>query len=54
MSDLLALALALDATLGEPKWLWSRAPHPAVLMGRAVGALDQRLNHPPAQRRACI
>ena len=54
MSGLLALALALDAALGEPKWLWNRAPHPAVLMGRAVGALDRRLNHPPAQRRAGV
>lgn len=43
MSGLLALALALDAALGEPKWLWDRAPHPAVLMGRAVAALDARL-----------
>ncbi|MDA8723042.1 cobalamin biosynthesis protein, partial [Planktomarina temperata] len=29
----LFLALVLDALLGEPKWLWSRMPHPAVLMG---------------------
>ncbi len=42
---LLIPALVLDAVLGEPKWLWSRMPHPAVLMGRLVGALDQRLNH---------
>ncbi|MCI2399762.1 adenosylcobinamide-phosphate synthase CbiB [Aliiroseovarius subalbicans] len=38
-------ALLLDAALGEPAWLWSRLPHPAVLMGRAIGALEQRLNH---------
>lgn len=42
---LLSLAMALDAALGEPDWLWSRVPHPAVLMGRAVGALDRALNH---------
>jgi adenosylcobinamide-phosphate synthase len=41
---LLVPALLLDAALGEPKWLWSRLPHPAVLMGRAVGWLDDRLN----------
>ena len=41
---LLFLALLLDAGLGEPRWLWSRVPHPAVLMGRLVGALDTRLN----------
>ena len=41
---LLLPALALDAALGEPDWLWKRLPHPAVLMGRVVGWLDQRLN----------
>nr|WP_251363696.1 adenosylcobinamide-phosphate synthase CbiB [Epibacterium ulvae] len=41
---LLIPALLLDAALGEPKWLWSRLPHPAVLMGRLVGLLDNRLN----------
>ena len=40
----LLIALLLDAALGEPKWLWSRLPHPAVLMGRAVAALDRHLN----------
>ena len=40
----LILAMLLDAVLGEPKWLWSRLPHPAVLMGRLVGTLDARLN----------
>ncbi|NRB16216.1 MAG: cobalamin biosynthesis protein [Rhodobacteraceae bacterium] len=43
-ATLLVAALLLDATLGEPKWLWSRLPHPAVLMGRLVNALDQSLN----------
>lgn len=38
---ILALALLLDAALGEPRWLWDRLPHPAVLLGRAVGALDR-------------
>ncbi|SNS88867.1 adenosylcobinamide-phosphate synthase CbiB [Tropicimonas sediminicola] len=40
----LLLALMLDAAMGEPGWLWSRLPHPAVLMGRAVGWLDTALN----------
>ncbi|WGH79417.1 adenosylcobinamide-phosphate synthase CbiB [Jannaschia ovalis] len=48
---ILALAMALDAWLGEPDWLWSRAPHPAVLMGRAVDRLDARWNR-GARRRA--
>ncbi len=42
---LLVPALALDALFGEPKWLWSRLPHPAVLMGRAIKQLDDQLNH---------
>ena len=41
---LLVPALLLDAAFGEPHWLWSRLPHPAVIMGRAVGWLDARLN----------
>lgn len=40
----LAAAMILDAVLGEPKWLWSRLPHPAVLMGRLIAAADARLN----------
>lgn len=40
----LALALLLDAAMGEPEWLWSRLTHPAVAMGRCVGWLDRRLN----------
>lgn len=46
----LGLAMVLDAALGEPKGLWDRVPHPAVLMGRVVGALDQRLNHGTARQ----
>lgn len=44
MAGLLIIAMVLDAILGEPKWLWQRVPHPAVLMGRVVGWLDERLN----------
>ncbi len=44
------MALALDALLGEPRAIWSRVPHPAVLMGRAVDLADRRLNL-GAQRR---
>uniref|UniRef100_UPI003563BE0B adenosylcobinamide-phosphate synthase CbiB n=1 Tax=Shimia sp. TaxID=1954381 RepID=UPI003563BE0B len=41
---ILLLAMLLDAALGEPRWLWSRLPHPAVLMGRLIGAADRRFN----------
>ncbi|WP_299828197.1 adenosylcobinamide-phosphate synthase CbiB [uncultured Roseobacter sp.] len=40
----LICALCLDALLGEPRWLWDRVPHPAVMMGRLVGLLDNRFN----------
>jgi adenosylcobinamide-phosphate synthase len=40
----LVLALLLDAALGEPRTLWDRWPHPAVLMGRAVAWADRRFN----------
>ena len=43
--------MLLDALLGEPKWLWSRLPHPAVLMGRLIGWADARFNK-GSQRRA--
>ncbi|MFQ6547183.1 adenosylcobinamide-phosphate synthase CbiB [Aestuariibius sp. 2305UL40-4] len=50
MTTALLLAALLDAAFGEPRWLWGRLPHPAVLMGRAIGYLDERLNHGPARR----
>ncbi|MBU2992580.1 adenosylcobinamide-phosphate synthase CbiB [Octadecabacter sp. 1_MG-2023] len=46
----LVLAMVLDAILGEPKWLWDHFPHPAVLMGRCVSALDQKLNDRTRQK----
>lgn len=50
-ATLLLPALLLDAALGEPKLIWDRYPHPAVLMGRAVGWADARFNT-GEQRRA--
>ncbi|PTX57513.1 adenosylcobinamide-phosphate synthase [Litoreibacter ponti] len=47
----LALAMVLDAIFGEPKWLWDRVPHPAVLMGRLISFGEARLNR-GANRRA--
>ena len=41
---MLAAALLLDAVLGEPKWLWSRLPHPVVLIGRLIDRLDRACN----------
>ncbi|GIT89827.1 cobalamin biosynthesis protein CobD [Jannaschia pagri] len=41
---ILAAAMVLDAVFGEPDWLWSRLPHPAVVLGRLVGRLEHSLN----------
>ncbi len=41
---ILIAALLLDAAFGEPRWLWDRMAHPAVLMGRLVGWCDARFN----------
>jgi len=47
---LLTAALALDALIGDPPWLWRRIPHPVVGFGRAIGWLDQALNQGAARR----
>jgi adenosylcobinamide-phosphate synthase len=43
-ASILVAALLLDAVLGEPDWLWSRCPHPAVIMGRMIDWCDRRFN----------
>lgn len=43
----LVIAMILDGLLGEPKWLWSRVPHPAVVMGRMIGWFDKTYNRGP-------
>jgi len=40
----LAAALLMDRVVGDPPFLWARLPHPVALIGRAVDALDTRLN----------
>jgi len=46
----LVVALILDALLGEPRPLWDRLPHPAILMGRLIGAADRRFNRGQARK----
>ncbi|MBX6321790.1 MAG: cobalamin biosynthesis protein CobD [Rhodospirillaceae bacterium] len=51
---ILILALAVDAVVGDPAWLWRAVPHPAAALGRLVDALDRGLNRaawPQAVRR---
>lgn len=40
----LIAALLLDACFGEPRMIWDRVAHPAVLMGRLVDWCDRRWN----------
>ena len=37
-------ALALDALIGDPDWLWRRLPHPVALIGSFIGLLDRMFN----------
>jgi adenosylcobinamide-phosphate synthase len=41
---ILLLALALDAALGDPPWLYGTVPHPVAMIGRLVAFGDRRLN----------
>jgi adenosylcobinamide-phosphate synthase len=47
---ILILAMLLDAAFGEPRLLWDRVAHPAVLMGRLVGWCDHRFNRGHSRR----
>lgn len=47
-AQLLLMALILDAIVGDPDWLWRRVPHPVVMIGAVISALDRRLNDPNA------
>lgn len=49
---LLVLALGLDALFGEPRMLWQRIPHPAVVMGRIIAWADRRYNTENAAARS--
>jgi adenosylcobinamide-phosphate synthase len=47
-------ALAFDALIGDPDWLWRRLPHPVALIGSFIGLLDRTLNldtRSPGQRK---
>ncbi|MGB3865263.1 MAG: adenosylcobinamide-phosphate synthase CbiB [Xanthobacteraceae bacterium] len=48
------VALAADAAIGDPDWLWRRVPHPVAIIGHAIAALDHTLNREtwsPARRK---
>ena len=43
---ILLLALLFDAVIGDPKAVYSRVPHPAMIFGWAIGFSDKVLNRP--------
>ncbi len=47
---IVVLAMFLDAIFGEPKWIWDRFPHPAILMGRCITFIDERFNQGSGKR----
>ncbi|WP_311946595.1 adenosylcobinamide-phosphate synthase CbiB [Halomonas piscis] len=47
LATLVAAAVAVDLAVGDPR----RIPHPVVLMGRLIGALEARLNRGAARAR---
>ncbi|MBR0876069.1 cobalamin biosynthesis protein CobD [Bradyrhizobium liaoningense] len=51
----MAVAMAVDALLGWPSWLFARIGHPVTWLGRLISAIDAAWNRasvPPAFRRA--
>jgi len=48
------VALACDAVIGDPDWIWRRLPHPVVWIGALIDRLDTFFNREdwsPAQRK---
>ncbi|RXT50150.1 adenosylcobinamide-phosphate synthase CbiB [Bradyrhizobium betae] len=51
----MVVAMAVDALLGWPSWMFARIGHPVTWLGRLIGAIDSswnRASDPPALRRA--
>ena len=44
LAMILLVALALDAILGDPPWLYRAVPHPVALLGRVIDWADTRFN----------
>ena len=42
----LILALAIDALVGDPNWIYRKIPHPVAVMGFLISKLDLFLNIP--------
>jgi len=53
-ATILFIAMLLDAIFGEPRWLWDRVAHPAIMIGKAIGWADRRLNNGNARAKGII
>ena len=51
LAMILLVAIAIDAILGDPPWLYRAVPHPVALLGRAVDWADARFNRDDGRRR---
>jgi adenosylcobinamide-phosphate synthase len=49
---LLLVGLAIDVVFGDMPAVFARIPHPIVLMGRAVGFFEKKLNRPSRSERS--
>jgi adenosylcobinamide-phosphate synthase len=52
---MLIAAIALDALVGDPDWIWRRLPHPVTWFGALIGFCDRTFNRDtaaPGVRRA--
>ncbi len=49
---ILLVALAFDALIGDPRWLYRIVPHPVVLIGACIGWLDRAFNREAANEAA--
>ncbi|WP_439374426.1 adenosylcobinamide-phosphate synthase CbiB [Bradyrhizobium sp. DASA03120] len=55
LAGAMMVAMAVDALLGWPSWLFARIGHPVSWLGSLIGAIDtgwNRASDPPALRRA--
>ena len=48
---LVLLALIVDALTGDPRWRYQRVPHPVVMIGTPISALERYLNRGTPARR---
>ena len=51
LAMILLVAIAIDAILGDPPWLYRAVPHPVALLGRAIDWADARFNRDDGRRR---